>query len=115
MQATPAIAATGTQPSGSSVDSQKLVKSAREFEAMLLQSWLEKMNQSFSGVDKSQDAAHDTVNSLGMQAIAQALAARGGIGIAHMIVRQLQSNQPAGSDSGGSRASPAEPLSRKAP
>ena len=68
----------------------KLRKSAREFEAILLQSWLEKMNQSFIGSSESQDAAHDTVSSLGTQAIASALAARGGIGIANMLLRQLQ-------------------------
>ena len=70
--------------------SSKLKKSAQEFEAILLQSWLEKMNQSFVGASESQDAAHDTVSSLGTQAIAGALAARGGIGIANMLQRQLQ-------------------------
>ncbi len=48
------------------------------------------MNQSFVGSSESQDAAHDTVSSLGTQAIASALAARGGIGIANMLLRQLQ-------------------------
>ena len=69
--------------------SPKLVKAAHEFEAILLQSWLEKMNQSFVGESPSLDPAHDTVSSLGSQAIATALAARGGIGIANMILRQL--------------------------
>jgi Rod binding domain-containing protein len=74
----------------SSQASSKLRKSAQEFEAILLQSWLEKMNQSFVGSSESQDAAHDTVSSLGTQAIASALAARGGIGIARMLLGQLQ-------------------------
>ena len=83
-------------PSGdAAAASPKLAKSAREFEAILLQSWLEKMNQSFAGLEESQDPAHDTLTSLGTQAIAQALAARGGIGIANMIVRQLQCRAPA--------------------
>ena len=73
----------------------KLRKSAQEFEAILLQSWLEKMNQSFVGSSESQDAAHDTVSSLGTQAIASALAARGGIGIARMLLRQLQPKEDA--------------------
>jgi Rod binding domain-containing protein len=73
----------------------KLAKAAQEFEAILLTSWLEKMNQSFVGSEESQDAAHDTVSSLGTQAIASALAARGGIGIARMLLRQLQPAQPA--------------------
>ncbi len=75
--------------------SPKLVKAAHEFEAILLQSWLEKMNQSFVGESGSQDPAHDTVSSLGTEAIAQALAARGGIGIAKMILRQLSRQAPA--------------------
>lgn len=72
--------------------SQKLAKSARQFEAILLQSWLEKMNHSFAGLEESQDAAHDTLSSLGTQAIAGALAARGGIGIAGMILQHLQAH-----------------------
>jgi Rod binding domain-containing protein len=80
----PAPASQGSQPSS------KLKKAAQEFESILLQSWLEKMNQSFVGASESQDAAHDTVSSLGTQAIASALAARGGIGIARMLLRQLQ-------------------------
>jgi Rod binding domain-containing protein len=73
-----------------SQSARRLRKSAQEFEAILLQSWLEKMNHSFVGSSDSQDAAHDTLSSLGTQAIATALAARGGIGIARMLLRQLQ-------------------------
>jgi Rod binding domain-containing protein len=79
----------------------KLVKAAHEFEAILLESWLEKMNKSFVGETASLDPAHDTVSSLGSQAIAQALAARGGIGIANMILRQLGN---------GKKPQPAEPV-----
>jgi Rod binding domain-containing protein len=73
----------------------KLAKAAQEFESILLASWLEKMNQGFVGSEESQDPAHDTVSSLRTQAIASALAARGGIGIASMLLRQLQPTQPA--------------------
>jgi Rod binding domain-containing protein len=69
--------------------SPKLVKAAHEFEAILLQNWMEKMNQGLLGDSGSLDPAHDTVKSLGTQAIATALSARGGIGIARMILRQL--------------------------
>jgi Rod binding domain-containing protein len=88
----PSIPAPAQTEAGAATTSQadKLKKSAREFEAILLQSWLEKMNQSFVGSTESQDPAHDTVSSLGTQAIASALAARGGIGIAKMLLRQLQ-------------------------
>ena len=70
--------------------SPKLVKAARDFEALLLESWFEKMNQSFVGESASLDPGHDTLSSLGSQAIATALAARGGIGIANTILHQLQ-------------------------
>jgi len=85
------IAGTAAAPASSNATpSPKLVKAAHEFEAILLQSWLEKMNQSFVGEGGSLDPGHDTMSSLGTQAIAQAMAARGGIGIASMILRQLQ-------------------------
>ena len=87
----PSVQATaGSAAATASPPASKLTKAAQEFEAVLLQSWLEKMNQSFIGASESQDAAHDTVSSLGTQAIAVALAARGGIGIARMLLRQLQ-------------------------
>jgi Rod binding domain-containing protein len=75
---------------GRTEPASKLKKSAQEFESILLESWLEKMNQSFVGTSESRDPAHDTVSSLGTQAVASALAARGGIGIAKMLLRQLQ-------------------------
>jgi len=84
--------------SGAAAPSPKLVKAAHEFESILLQSLMEKMNKSFLGTAESQDPAHDTVSSLGTQAIATALSARGGIGIASMILRQLQRQAQAGSN-----------------
>jgi len=85
-----AAAKTSAGPEPETGPSSQLKKSAQEFESILLESWLEKMNQSFVGSSESQDPAHDTVSSLGTQAIASALAARGGIGIAAMLLRQLQ-------------------------
>jgi len=86
-----AIAAPNPAPAAdSSAPSPRLVKAAHEFEAILLQSWMEKMNQSFVGESGSLDPGHDTMSSLGTQAIAQALSARGGIGIASMILRQIE-------------------------
>jgi len=92
----------GTTPSGGEVaqTSPKLVKSAREFEALLLQSWLEEMNQAFVGSEESLDPGHDTINSLGTQAIASALVERGGIGIAKALIQKLQpgdNTKPGGS------------------
>ena len=95
LQLNPVPPSAAPADSESAAVSPKLAKSAREFEAILLQSWLEKMNQSFAGLEESQDPAHDTLSSLGTQAIAGALAARGGIGIAGMILRQLQAHPAA--------------------
>lgn len=69
--------------------SGKLAKAAREFESILLASWLEKMNQTIAEGDGDQDPGHDSLTSLGMQAVATAISSRGGIGIAHMIEQQL--------------------------
>jgi len=110
-----AIGATAGRAESSGAKSSRLEKSAREFEAMLLQSWLEKMNQSFAGVDKSQDAAHDTVSSLGTQAIAKALAARGGIGIAEMILRQVHPKKPESGASGPVSPREADPQLNQPP
>ncbi|HUI82845.1 MAG TPA: hypothetical protein VL240_01410 [Candidatus Binatia bacterium] len=99
----PGIVPTAAVPAGDDValaTSQKLARAAREFESILLQSWLEKMNQSFVGESGSQDPAHDTVSSLGSQAIATALAERGGIGIANMILRQLHPRLASGPQRG---------------
>ena len=72
--------------------SPKLVKAAQEFEAILLSQWLEKMQKTFSSTDQAKDPAHDTLASMGTQAVATALASRGGIGIGSMLLRQLKSS-----------------------
>jgi Rod binding domain-containing protein len=69
--------------------SPKLVKAAQEFEAILLSSWLEKLQESYAGPDDGSDPAHGTLASMGTQTIAQALAARGGIGIAKLLLQHL--------------------------
>ena len=69
--------------------SSRLVKATREFEAILLSSWLEKMQESFAGSEDGGDPAHGTLASMGTQAIASALSARGGIGIARMLLQQF--------------------------
>jgi Rod binding domain-containing protein len=100
---TAAVAANSPRPTQ---PPNKLAMAAQEFESILLASWLEKMNQGFVGTQESQDAAHDTVSSLGTQAIASALAARGGIGLASMLLRQLQPAQAAATNAKHSPAGP---------
>jgi len=85
VSATSAVARTAdvTQPS------PRLKKAAQDFEAILLSGWLEKMQESFVSPEQGEDPAHSTLASMGTEAIASALAARGGIGIARMIVEHF--------------------------
>jgi len=80
---------------------QKIEKSAREFEALLLQGWLQQAEKSLAtvpGADDDQDPGQDTMNSLGVQALAGAMAATGGVGLGAMIEKSLlamaQKSQP---------------------
>lgn len=88
----------------------RIQKSAREFEAMLLGSWLQQAEQSFAtvpGGDDDQDAGtHDQMMSLGVQTLSQAMANSGGIGIAKMIETALE-KEAAKSDSAAKPAAPA--------
>lgn len=73
----------------------KIDKSAQDFEAMLLGTWLQQAEQSFAtvpGADGDEDGAQrDQMMSLGVQSLSQSLAASGGIGIAKMIAKALHS------------------------
>jgi hypothetical protein len=68
----------------------KGAKAAREFEAQLIGSVLESLEKSFAAVP-GQDAmaGEDDYNYLGTQALASAIAARGGFGIAKLIAGHL--------------------------
>jgi Rod binding domain-containing protein len=76
---------------------EKITKAAREFEAVLLNSLLGPLEKTFSSLPgKEADAMSDNYQSLGMQALASTLAARGGLGIADMIVKSLSKRDQAG-------------------
>jgi len=72
-------------------------KAAREFEAHLIGSLLESMEKTFAtlpGEDAMPGA--DNYNYLGTHALAEALAAKGGFGIAVMIARHLPAHEGKG-------------------
>jgi Rod binding domain-containing protein len=73
----------------------KIEKSSREFESMLLNTWLQQAEQSMAtvpGAEDDEDAAgRDQMLSLGVQTLSTSLAASGGIGIAKMISKALHS------------------------
>ena len=65
-------------------------KRARQFEGVLLNSLLGSLEHSFSALPgKKPDSIADNYHSMGMQALSATLAARGGVGIASMIIRNL--------------------------
>lgn len=74
----------------------ELQKAAKSFEAILLNKWLEEAQKSFASVpgeDPDQantDPGSDQFRSLAMQSLAEKIADSGGIGIAAMIIRQLE-------------------------
>jgi Rod binding domain-containing protein len=71
----------------------KIDKSAQDFESMLLGTWLQQAEQSFATVPGANDdedgAQRDQMMSMGVQSLAQTMAASGGIGIAKMIAKSL--------------------------
>jgi len=69
----------------------RTAKAASDFEAQLIASLLDSLQKTFAGVpgDKSVPGAED-YNYLGTQALAAAIAARGGFGIGAMISHYLQ-------------------------
>jgi Rod binding domain-containing protein len=76
-------------------DDSKIEKGAKEFEAILVGSWLQQAEQSFAtvpGADEDQDAGGQQMMSLGVQQLATALAANGGLGIGKMIAKAMHEN-----------------------
>jgi Rod binding domain-containing protein len=71
----------------------KIDKGSKEFEAILVGSWLQQAEQSFTSLpgadDDNKDVASDQVMSFGVQALSTSLAASGGIGIGKMIAKAM--------------------------
>ncbi len=77
---------------------KKLADGAREFEAMMLSQMLKGL--SFGGApgedpDDADAGAAGTVRSFGTEAVAKAVAAGGGFGLARQIVRQVSAERDA--------------------
>ena len=78
---------------------RKITKAAHDFEAVLLNTLLGPVERTFSSLPgKPTDAVSDNYQSLGMQALTSTLAAKGGIGLAAMIVKSLLQREHAGPD-----------------
>ena len=76
-----------------SLDDAKIEKGARQFEAMLLGTWLQQAEQSFATIPGAEDdeeaGQREQMMSLGVQSLAESLAASGGIGIAKMMSKAM--------------------------
>ena len=92
------------------LDDGRIEKSAKEFESMLLSSWLQQAEQSMATVpgaeDEEDSTGKDQMMSLGVQSLSTALVASGGIGIASMITKALHARAEK-AESG--QRTPAEP------
>ncbi len=99
--AAPAVSPLSTQadklmknPGSAATENSKIEKSAKEFEAILLGSWLQQAEKSFATVpggddDEDADAGKEQLLGIAMQSLGTAMAESGGIGIAKIIARQL--------------------------
>ena len=82
-------AAAGSHPPETAAQ-RKLEKAAESFETMLISELWKGFQSGVSSLTgESRPAGSDTLNSMATQAMAAALAHRGALGIAKMIVRQL--------------------------
>ena len=83
----------GFRSSNRPTDDAKIEKGAKEFEAVLVGSWLQQAEQSFATVpgadDDDQDVGRGSMMSLGVQTLATSMASSGGIGIANMVGKAM--------------------------
>jgi Rod binding domain-containing protein len=82
------------QPASAATENTKIEKSAKDFESILLGSWLQQAEQSFGSLpggddDGDADSGKDQFMGMAMQSLGTSMTAAGGIGIAKMISKQL--------------------------
>jgi Rod binding domain-containing protein len=81
-------------PAGSdtAIHARKVVHAAHEFEAVLLNTMLGPLEQTFSSLPgKKPDSESDNYHYLGMQALSSTLANSKAFGISDLIIRKLSS------------------------
>jgi Rod binding domain-containing protein len=82
-------------------DNAKIEKSAKDFESILLGSWLQQAEQSFGSLpggddEEDSDPGKEQFQGIAMQSLGSAMTAAGGIGIAKMISKQLHKAEEMG-------------------
>lgn len=94
----------------SAKDDAKIEKGAKEFESILVGTWLQQAEQSFAtlpGAEEDQDPGKDQMMSLGVQTLSTSLTASGGLGIAKMIAKAMHANAEKASEKVAGQAVPA--------
>lgn len=88
------LLASGSSSLGSKEEA-KVEKAGKDFESILLGSWLQKAEESFASVpggdeDEDEDPGKGQFQNMATQYLANSLSAQGGIGIAKMITEHLR-------------------------
>jgi Rod binding domain-containing protein len=88
------------QTGSTATTNSKIEKSAKDFESILLGSWLQQAEQSFGSLpggddEDDADAGKDQFQGMAMQSLGTSMTASGGIGIAKMISKQLHRTEDA--------------------
>jgi Rod binding domain-containing protein len=87
-------------------EARKMLRAAQDFESVLMGELLRSLQKTLSAVPGNNAGAGDEdYQYLGTEALASALAARGGLGLGRMIARNLVRNQP-GTGEGGTDLRP---------
>ncbi len=84
-------------PASAGTEDRKIEKSAKDFESILLGSWLQQAEQSFGSLPggDDEDSGKDQFQGMAMQQLGTSMTAAGGIGIAKMISTQLHKSESA--------------------
>jgi Rod binding domain-containing protein len=87
------------QAASVATENSKIEKSAKDFESILLGSWLQQAEQSFGSVPggdgDDEDSGKEQFQGFAMQSLGTSMTASGGIGIAKMISTQLHKAEDA--------------------
>jgi len=85
------ISAVAQKSAPETPDQRRLRKAAQEFEGLLLaELWKESGSDISAPFGESSSAESETMNSLAIETMSAALAQRGGLGIARMLMHQLE-------------------------
>jgi Rod binding domain-containing protein len=78
-------------PNSVSPADRKLRAAAADFESLLLSNLWKSMKSTFASTDDdSDDAAHDTLEDMGIQAMSAAVGKAGGLGLGKLILKHLE-------------------------